>query len=97
MDSAFKLGHVRGICLAAAARHGAQVVEYAAKTVKKVVTGSGAADKEQVRLVILNLLQLKAEVGDLLDATDALALAFCHAEKSRAERLLKSQQKDLQL
>lgn len=79
-DSAFKLGHARGVCLLAAAAHGAVVEEYAARFVKKCITGSGAADKNQVQMMILNLLRMGSSVGQLaFDATDALSLAVTHA------------------
>ena len=77
-DSAFKLGHARGVCLLVAAQHGAVVEEYAARYVKKCVTGSGAADKTQVQQMIFSLLKMKSK--DLpFDATDALSLAVTHA------------------
>ena len=44
-DSAFKLGHARGVCMSLAARHQSEVFEYAARSAKKMVTGSGAATK----------------------------------------------------
>lgn len=77
-DSAFKLGHARGIALLVAARHDVQVAEYAARFVKKCITGSGAADKETVQLLILNSLRLKPQAF-AFDASDALALALTHA------------------
>jgi len=74
-DSAFKLGHVRGICLMEARRAGCEVVEFAARSVKKMVTGHGGADKEQVALIMQGLF--KAEKPMRSDASDALALAYC--------------------
>lgn len=80
-DSAFKLGHARGVCLQVAAEFNADVFEYAARSVKKAVTGSGAAEKEQVQMVIQNLLGLR---GPTFDATDALAVAVTHAKSDWA-------------
>ena len=77
-DSAFKLGHVRGVAVSAAVRAGCKFVEYAARAVKKGVTGSGAASKEQVQLVLFAALGLPLKQVKL-DASDALALAFYHA------------------
>lgn len=88
-DSAFKLGHMRGICLLAAARHGADVVEYAARSVKKGVTGSGAATKEQVQLVLFAALGLKGPAR--VDASDALALAYYHAREMDVLEMLARQ------
>jgi crossover junction endodeoxyribonuclease RuvC len=78
IDSAFKLGHARGVCLMAAAANQSQVAEYAAKFVKKAITGSGAATKEHVGLIVMRLLRYTPPSSEL-DITDALALALCHA------------------
>jgi crossover junction endodeoxyribonuclease RuvC len=79
IDSAFKLGHARGVCLMTASSHQSQVVEYAAKFVKKAVTGTGAATKEHVRLIVTQLLRYVPESAEM-DVSDALALALCHAQ-----------------
>lgn len=78
-DSAFKLGHARGVCLLMAAQSGSQVSEYAARFVKKTVAGHGGASKEHVRMVVLSLLQINSTVR--IDATDALSLALCHQQQ----------------
>lgn len=77
-DSAFKLGHARGVCLLSAALVGAKVDEYAARYVKKAVTGNGGADKQQVQIIVFNLLRVRP-VESAFDASDALSLAICHA------------------
>jgi len=77
-DSAFKLGHARGVCLLAAATAGVPLEEYAAKYVKKCVTGSGAASKEHVQMIVMAALNMKPQVMGA-DASDALALAITHA------------------
>ncbi len=77
-DSAFVLGHARGVCLLVSAQYGLPVHEYAARYVKKCVTGSGAATKDHVQAVVLNLLRVSARVV-AFDATDALSLALTHA------------------
>jgi len=59
-------------------RAGVPVFEYPPRLVKKAVTGSGAAEKEQVRRMIRLLLGL-GDVPLALDASDALAVAVCHA------------------
>ncbi|MCP4868856.1 MAG: crossover junction endodeoxyribonuclease RuvC [Proteobacteria bacterium] len=75
--SALQLGHARGVLVLAAAQAGLTVREYPPATVKKAVTGSGAADKEQVRRMVEMLL--KEELDGAADRTDALAVAICHA------------------
>jgi crossover junction endodeoxyribonuclease RuvC len=88
VDSAFKLGHARGVCFQVAGEFGAPVYEYAARSVKKSVTGSGAADKEQVKLVVENLVRLRS---DFFDATDALAIALAHVRAMEQKLFLADQ------
>lgn len=76
VDSAFKLGHARGVCMYEATSAGLEVVEYATREVKKGVTGTGGADKEQVQLILSRLLGIKLPMK--LDASDALAMAYYH-------------------
>lgn len=75
--SSLKLGHARGVILLAASHAGLPVSEYGAKQVKKSVTGTGAADKEQVAMMVRFLLPGSGAVRS--DASDALAVAICHA------------------
>ena len=75
--SSLKLGHARGVVLLAAAHAGLSVHEYASKQVKRAVTGTGGAAKEQVAMMVRFLLP---GCGDVTaDAADALAVAICHA------------------
>ena len=76
-DSALKLGQARGAALCGLHGSGADVFEYAPREVKLAVTGTGAAQKEQVQHMIKALLAIEGRLG--LDASDALALAVCHA------------------
>jgi crossover junction endodeoxyribonuclease RuvC len=72
-----KLGQARGIALLVPARAGLVVAEYAPNEVKKVVVGVGHADKAQVAHMVRMQLPGVALAGP--DATDALAVALCHA------------------
>lgn len=76
-DSALKLGQARGAALCGLYGGGAGVFEYTPREVKLAVTGTGAADKQQVQHMIKALLAVEGRLG--LDASDALALAVCHA------------------
>jgi crossover junction endodeoxyribonuclease RuvC len=71
------LGQARGVALAAAARRGLQVAEYAPTTIKKAVVGSGSADKTQIAFMVRRLLPTAGDVT--ADAADALGVALCHA------------------
>lgn len=79
--SAFVLGHVRGVCMLKAAEAGLSVREYAARTIKKVITGSGKAEKDQVRLLVHHSLGVTSQAS--LDATDALAIALTHGRSDQ--------------
>jgi crossover junction endodeoxyribonuclease RuvC len=81
-DSSLKLGHARGVVLLAAAHAGLEVAEYASKTVKRAVVGTGAAQKRQVAMMVRVLLPGSGTLGD--DAADALAVAICHAHHHAA-------------
>ena len=76
-DSTLKLGLARGVALLAPALAGLPVHEYAANRIKKALVGAGHADKEQVALMVRHLLPGVGEAP--ADATDALAVAICHA------------------
>ena len=84
-DSAFKLGQARGVVLAVAGRHKRPVFEYATRSAKKMLTGYGAATKEQVQMIVQSLLRVRET---RLDATDALALAVCHARHAEIKGVL---------
>ena len=83
-SATLKLGYARGVCLLAPAMIGIPVAEYGAMEVKRAVVGTGAAAKEQVAMMVRRLLP-----GATLrraDASDALAVAICHAHH-RSSRL----------
>lgn len=92
-ESAFKLGHARGVAMSEASKVGALLFEYATREVKKAVAGTGAASKEQVQLALQRQLQLTRVVN--FDGTDALALTVCHAQKIWTELVLRGQSQKL--
>lgn len=75
--SALKLGQARGAALTAVVGKQIPVSEYAARSIKQIVTGSGSADKTQVQIMVKSLLGLNRPVQ--VDAADGLAIAICHA------------------
>ncbi len=83
-SATLKLGYARGVALLAPALAGVPVTEYGAKTVKLSVVGTGGADKDQVKMMVHRLLP-GAVIGRA-DASDALAVAICHAHH-RSSRL----------
>ena len=76
--SALILGHVRGVAMLAAAEAGLPAAEYSPAEVKRAVVGYGRADKQQVQQMVALLLGMDAPPSPL-DASDALAVAVCHA------------------
>lgn len=76
--SALVLGHVRGVILLAGAQAGIPLFAFPPATVKLQITGFGGAEKAQVALMVSRLLGLASD-GEVGDATDALAVALCHA------------------
>jgi crossover junction endodeoxyribonuclease RuvC len=76
-DSALKLGQARGAAIVAAAEAGLEIAEYTASQVKQAVAGTGGANKEQVMMMVMHLLKLTRKPQ--IDASDALAIALCHA------------------
>jgi len=69
------LGKVSGVILVAASKAGARVEEIAVREAKKLVTGSGTADKHQVERAVRNLLDHQEAIRPF-HASDALALAM---------------------
>ena len=79
MKSLIQLAHARGVILLAARAANLPVVEYAPRSVKSAVVGYGAAEKQQVaKMVRILIAGCGAQVMSA-DASDALAIAICHA------------------
>lgn len=81
-DSALKLGHARAAALLALRHADLPVTEYEPSVVKKSVTGTGSATKEQVRAMAERLV--RRPIGGSLDASDAVAIALCHVHQHPA-------------
>ncbi len=80
-QSMLKLGRAQAAAVLAALTREIPVMEYTPKEVKKSVTGKGGAAKEQVWYMLRQILGLAEDRG--LDASDALAVAVCHAHRTR--------------
>ncbi len=89
-ESALRLGQARGVALLAVGREELPIYEYNAMTVKKTVTGSGRADKDQVRRMVETL------VGETVpgphDAADAVAIAITHLAHAPRHQALERRQ-----
>ncbi|MDZ7772703.1 MAG: crossover junction endodeoxyribonuclease RuvC [Balneolaceae bacterium] len=79
-----KLGRAQAAAMLAITSNGLAVTEYYPKEVKKSITGNGNADKKQVAYMLRQTVRLPDE--DLPDdATDALAVAWCHLMKQSSD------------
>lgn len=84
--SALKLGHARGVALLAGFNHDLPVAEYSALQVKSAVVGYGRAGKQQIQEMVRILLKLPEIAQE--DASDALAVAICHAHSAEINQRL---------
>ena len=80
--SALKLAHVRGVALLLVAESRLPLGEYSPMEVKMSVVGYGRAEKAQVQMMVRSLLTLDRELPE--DASDAIAVAICHATRTAA-------------
>ncbi len=85
-QSALKLGQARGAAIVAGVNAWLPVFEYTAMQVKQSVVGHGHASKEQVQQMVKILLNLP-EIAQA-DASDALAVAICHANSADLKQLV---------
>ncbi|MCS6951831.1 MAG: crossover junction endodeoxyribonuclease RuvC [Bryobacterales bacterium] len=83
-QAALRLAQVRGAALLTLAEAGLPVGEYSPLEVKTSVTGYGRAEKRQVQRMVGSLLGLD-RVPESEDASDALAVAICHATRLPVE------------
>jgi crossover junction endodeoxyribonuclease RuvC len=77
VQSMLKLGRAQGVAMAAGLVQGLTVNEYAPRKVKQSITGKGAATKEQVADMLQRIFGFE-EMPKFRDATDGLAVAYCH-------------------
>ncbi len=85
IQSAFKLGHVRGGIIFSALSKGVEVAEYSPTEIKQSVTGYGKAEKEQVNAMVQRLCNIKEKISPF-DASDALATALCALSRASVLR-----------
>jgi crossover junction endodeoxyribonuclease RuvC len=85
VQSMLKLGRAQGVAISAALHREVPIHEYSPKKIKQSITGNGNASKEQVALMLRQLLSI-AELPHTLDATDGLAAAMCHFFQGKTAR-----------
>lgn len=77
VQSMLKLGRAQGVAIAAALQRNIPIFEYAPRKIKMSVTGSGSASKEQIALLLGKFMAITTTT-EMLDETDAIAIAYCH-------------------
>jgi crossover junction endodeoxyribonuclease RuvC len=80
--TAILMAHARGVILLSAAEKSLPIQHYTPTQIKRLLTGSGKASKEQVQHAIRLELGLKT-VLEPNDVADAFAVALCHIYSSR--------------
>ena len=79
--SGLALAQARGMALAVIGLAGLVVTSYPPASVKKAVSGSGKADKDQIARMVQALIGLRSLPR--ADATDALAVAITHGQSAQ--------------
>ena len=87
--SAIAVGQARGVALLAAGQRSVPCFGYTPQAVKKAVCGSGSAAKQQVQRMVETLLSLEQPLASD-HASDALAVAICHAGNTRPTHVLEA-------
>lgn len=77
-STAVLMGHARGVLCLAGGQNGVIVYTLAHALVKRALVGSGAARKEQVKKMVVQMLGLR-KLPHPDDVSDALALAIAYA------------------
>ncbi len=86
--TALVLGQARGSAVCAAVNQHCSVSEYSALQIKRAVTGTGSAKKQQVQHMVRALLGLTHTPQ--ADEADALACAICHIHFAQVQEKLSS-------
>ena len=74
-----KIVHAQGVAIAAALSKDVPIYEYSPMKIKMAITGNGHSSKEQVAGMLQRFMPIAEEdMPKKLDATDALAIAYCH-------------------
>jgi crossover junction endodeoxyribonuclease RuvC len=82
VTTAITVGQARGVVLLALAQANIPIGEYSPPKIKEAVAGYGNADKNQIQMMVRNLLDLE-ETPRPDDAADGLAVAITHYNYSR--------------
>ena len=87
--SAIAVGQAQAVALLVAARSGIRIYRYTPASVKSAVANYGAGDKAQIQRSVRMLLGLGDEPM-AEDASDAIAIALCHAQAISADERVRA-------
>lgn len=88
--TALLMAHARGAILFTAADFGLHVIHYTPTQIKRLLTGSGKANKEQVQRAVQQELRLD-RLLEPNDVADAAAIALCHFYSAKGAGLRQMQ------
>lgn len=86
--TAIAVGQAIGVIKLAVHHAGLPIFDYAPMQVKLIVGGSGKADKILMKKTIKNMFKIREKKGQKThfdNSADALAIAICHAKKSKID------------
>ncbi|MCL5408475.1 MAG: crossover junction endodeoxyribonuclease RuvC [Candidatus Omnitrophica bacterium] len=83
---ALDIGIVSGIILGISLKKNKDIFLISPLEIKKEITGTGQADKQQVGFMVEKILNLNKEIKE--DASDALATALCYITQQKFNKLL---------
>ncbi len=82
------VAQARGVILVTLEENSIPMYEYTPLVVKQTITGHGRADKNEVKMMVKNYIELDKNIK-LDDTIDSIALALCHAQNSRFKEEIK--------
>jgi crossover junction endodeoxyribonuclease RuvC len=86
VTTAMAVSHARGVILLTLETLNIRMFEYTPLQVKQSLTGYGRAEKQQVQMMVKNILKLP-EIPKPDDTADALAIAICHLNSRKMSAL----------
>jgi crossover junction endodeoxyribonuclease RuvC len=87
LKTAITVAQSRGVILYEIKKNRIPLYSYTPLQVKQALTGYGRAEKNQVQLMVKNILKLKA-VPKPDDAADAVAIAICHINSRNMKKAI---------
>ena len=81
VQSAIKLGQAKASIMLSSEKYNIDMVDYTPREIKQSIVGNGAASKEQVEFMVKKIFKLDDTMLKRNDISDAIAVAWCGANK----------------